>query len=274
MKDRKNISRANLQLNFKFTHRVTALAAALTAVLTAVAPTLVCSCTKQSLETTFNNQETKIDTYAESVSFIVRELTLTLTDGGDGNYSMENVDTITPRTTRNGGAVRLSIIEGDGPQLSSKGTATVHYAGYVFSSGPTTVQTSYLTIADSTGVNHSSWLFSTPYTTINASGKASTGAVISGSGSSSGLTMFGTNDYLTAMFTGWTMLEGDDDPLKVSLSDDSIIEGLRKGLEGVREGEVCDIVFSGRYGLGKKNKGVISGNSALLYRVWVDSISN
>ncbi len=244
------------------------------AVLVAVAAILICSCTKQSLETTFNNQETKIDTYADEVMFIVRELTLTVTEGGDGNYSMQNVDTIAPRVTRNGGVTRLSIIEGDGPQLGSKGSATLHYAGYVFTSGPSTIQTSYLTISDTTGVSHTDWLFSTPYSTINASGTASTGAVISGSGSASGLSMFGTNHYLTAMFTGWHMEEGDDDALKISLNDNSVIEGLRKGLEGVREGEICDIVFSGRYGLGKRDKGSVSANSALLYRVWVDSISN
>ncbi len=264
MKFRKDIS--NLQLNLKFTRTA--------AVFAIAAAVLLCSCTKQSLETTFNNQETKIDTYAEDVRFIVRELTLTVTEGGNGNYSMESVDTIAPRVTRNGGATRLSIIEGDGPQLSSKGTATFHYAGYVFSSGPSTIQTSYLTVSDTTGVAHTDWLFSTPYSTINASGSAFTGATISGSGSSSGLSMFDTNHYLTAMFTGWTLLEGDDDPLKVSLNDATVVEGLRKGLEGVREGEVCDIVFSGRYGLGKRDKGVVSANSALLYRVWVDSISN
>ncbi len=269
MKIRKDILYANLRLNLKFTH-LTAVLAAVTMVITI----LICSCTKQSLETTFNNQETKIDTYAEDVRFIVRELTLTATEGGNGNYSMQSVDTIAPRVTRNGGVTRLSIIEGDGPQLSSKGTVTFHYAGYVFTSGPSTIQTSYLTVSDTSGIAHTGWLFSTPYSTINASGTAFTGATISGSGSSSGLSMFDTNHYLTAMFTGWYMDEGDDSPLKVSLTDNSVVEGLLKGLEGVREGEVCDIVFSGRYGLGKRDKGIVSANSALLYRIWVDSISN
>ncbi|MCD8208044.1 MAG: FKBP-type peptidyl-prolyl cis-trans isomerase [Bacteroidales bacterium] len=260
-------------MNTEKTHKTGTTGRTLAAFATVVV-IIICSCTKQSLETTFNNQDTKIDTYAESVNFYVRELTLTATDDGDGNYSMQTTDTIVPRVTRNGGVTRLSIIEGDGPQLTSKGTVNFHYAGFVFSSGPTSIQLSYLTIADTTGTEHTSWLFSTPYSTINASGKASTGAVISGSGSSSGLTMFGTNHYLTAMFTGWNFEEGDDDALKVSLNDNSVIEGLRKGLEGVREGEVCDIVFSGRYGLGKRDKGAVTSNSALLYRVWVDSISN
>ncbi len=235
---------------------------------------LICSCTKQSLETSFNNQQTKIDSYAEAVTFIVRELTLSDSDDGNGSYSMQNVDTIVPRITRNKGATRLSIIEGDGPQLSSKGSVNFHYAGYAFSSGPSTVQASYLTITGEDGVERTSWIFSTPYSTINASGTAYSGAVISGSGSSSGLTMFGTNHYLTALFTGWTLEEGDDEALKVSLTDNTVVEGLRNGLVGVREGEVCDIVFTGEYGLGKRDKGVVSGNSALLYRVWVDSISN
>ncbi len=238
------------------------------------------ACSSQSLETSFNSQETKIDTYAESVEFIECELTVgtTTDDEGNevstGNYTMAKVDTIAPRTTRNDGVVRLTMVEGTGDQLSSKGSVTFHYAGYVFSSGPSTVQMAYISLTDDDGQVNSSWLFSTPYSSINVSGNVTTGAVISGSGSSSGLTMFATNHYITAQFTGWGVSADDFDALTVSLSDNSVIEGLRKGLEGVRAGEVCDIAFSGKYGLGKRQLGTIPANSALLYRVWVDSISN
>ncbi|MCD8313500.1 MAG: FKBP-type peptidyl-prolyl cis-trans isomerase [Bacteroidales bacterium] len=258
-----------------FRHGKASFSAALA--LSAIA---LASCTSQSLETTYNNQLTKIDTYADGVSFIECELTVGTTTDEDGeivstgNYVMEKVDTITPRVTRNGEVVRITMVEGDGDQLGSKGKCTFHYAGYVFSSGPTTVQMAYLTMTDQNGDLASSWLFSTPYTSINVSGSVTTGAVISGSGSSSGLTIFGTNHYFTSQFVGWDLSGDDYDPMTVSLSDNTVLEGLRKGLEGVRAGEVCDIAFSAKYGLGKRELGTIPANSALLYRIWVDDISN
>ncbi len=251
-----------------------------TAAACAASALILAACSSQSLETSFNNQTTKIDTYAESVSFIECELALATTTDSEGNtvntenYTMTRVDTIAPRITRNDDVTRLTIIEGEGDQLQSKGSVTFHYAGYVFTTGPTSVQMVFLTMTDDEGQVNSSWLFSTPYTSINVSGTVSTGAVISGSGSSSGLSIFATNHYITSQFTGWGASADDFDALTVSLSDNSLVEGLRKGLEGVRAGEVCDIAFSGKYGLGKRQLGTIPANSALLYRVWVESISN
>lgn len=51
-----------------------------------------------------------------------------------------------------------------------------------------------------------------------------------------------------------------------------MIEGLRNGLEGVRAGEECYIVFSGKYGYGNKVHGNIPVNSALLYHIRVLSV--
>ncbi len=229
------------------------------------------SCTAQSLQTTYNNQETKIDTYADAVNFIECELTV---NSSTGNYAMEKIDTIAPRITRNGGATRLTVIEGDGDQLTSNGSVTFRFAGYVFTSGPSTIQMAYLTITGSDGLSDSSWLFSTPYTSINVSGDVTSGATISGSGSSSGLTLFGTDHYLTAQFAGWDLSESEYEAMTLSLKDKTVLEGLRDGLEGVRAGEVCDIAFCAKYGLGKKVLGTIPANSALLYRVWVDSVNN
>ncbi len=246
------------------------------AVLSAAA---ISACSNQSLETTYNSQETKIDTYAEAVQFIEREITSTFTYDSDSvvtgiSYSAASVDTITPRVTRNGGAVRITVIEGEGDQLESGGTVTFYYAGYVFSSGPTSIQIMYVNTEDDDGEDRSSWLFSTPRTTINVSGNLDTGATISGTGSASGLTIFGTNHYLTSQFAGWTLSDTDYSPLTMNIGDSDMIKGLRDGLNGVRAGEVCDIAFTGKYGHGKTVLGTIPANSALLFRIWVESISN
>ncbi len=233
---------------------------------------ILVSC-NQSLQTTFNSQETKINTSANSVAFSELEQT-SKTPGSTISYTTSPVDTITPRQTLNEGATRLTFVEGDGDQLGENGTVTFYYAGYVFTTGPTKVSMMHLTMEDSDGVSHTSWLCSPPYSTFSVSGPSSTGAVISGSSSSSGLTFFGTNHYLTAQFVGWDLTEDEYEPMTVSLSDKTLIDGLRNGLVGVRAGEVCDIAFSGRYGLGKRPIGSVSANSALLYRVWVESVEN
>ena len=63
-------------------------------------------------------------------------------------------------------------------------------------------------------------------------------------------------------------------PVMLNLGEDELVEGLRNGLRGVRGGEECYILFSGKYGFGKKAFGTIPANSALAYHVWVESVSN
>ena len=59
-----------------------------------------------------------------------------------------------------------------------------------------------------------------------------------------------------------------------SMELEELLEGLRKGLEGVRAGEECEIMFSGKYGYGNKTFGIIPATSALLYKIWVVGVSN
>ena len=58
------------------------------------------------------------------------------------------------------------------------------------------------------------------------------------------------------------------------MGSDTMVKGLRNGLVGVRAGEECEIIFSGKYGFGRKAFGIIPANSALLYKIWVHSISH
>ena len=170
--------------------------------------------------------------------------------------------------THNGGATRLTIIDGEGSPLKDSGTATIYFAGYVFESGPNETDIA-VTDIDGTG---ETWLLSTPYTSFTVS-SSEAGVTIGGSGSARGLTLFATNHYATAALSGWSLSQGDFSPLTVDLGSGDLVEGLQAGLPGVRAGEVCDILFSGRYGLGKKPLGTVPANSALLYRIWVVSIS-
>jgi len=60
----------------------------------------------------------------------------------------------------------------------------------------------------------------------------------------------------------------------VKLDESGFVEGLKNGLVGVKTGMECYIVFSGEHGFGDRVLGQIPGNSALVYHVWVNSISN
>ena len=95
------------------------------------------------------------------------------------------------------------------------------------------------------------------------------------SASLSAANLFATNSEETADASGWK-LSGDNqfDILTLNIDNEDIVEGLRYGLEGVRAGQECYILFSGKYGFGKKPLGTIPANAALAYHIWVESIAN
>ncbi len=176
-------------------------AAAVTAAIFAV------SCGKQQLQTTYDSQDKKIDSFIQS------------------QISSSNA----LRVNVNDGCSRLVISEGTGEDsLSTSGTVSFFYAAYIF-----------------------------------------TGSLVQSN-------MFATNHEETASQNGWdTLSDSDFSAVTLNLANgDGIVDGLRKGLFGVKEGQECYIIFSGKHGFGSKPIGTIPANSALLYHVWVESIDN
>ena len=98
------------------------------------------------------------------------------------------------------------------------------------------------------------------------------GYVFSGSKSASGL--FITNHEETAKAAGWNLTDEEFSIYQINMSDAKLLEGLRSGLLGVKGGEHCQILFSGKYGFGNEEFGIIPANSALLYEIWVEAVSN
>ncbi len=86
--------------------------------------------------------------------------------------------------------------------------------------------------------------------------------------------LFTTNHRQSATEAGWDLSDEDAKVLTVNLQDYELIPGLKNGLTGVKGGEECQILFSGKYGFGKKQFGIVPANSALVYKIWVESISN
>ena len=93
-------------------------------------------------------------------------------------------------------------------------------------------------------------------------------------GSVSASNMFGTNHQATAEQAGWNLTDPDYALMEINITEAELLDGVRKGLEGVRAGEECEIIFSGKYGFGNKTFGMIPAKSALLYKIWVVSVTN
>ena len=93
-------------------------------------------------------------------------------------------------------------------------------------------------------------------------------------GSFNSSSLFTTNRLESATEAGWSALEYEYTLYEISLKDADLIPGLKNGLEGVRAGEECEILFSAKYGYGNKPLGMISAKTALLYKIWVVGVTN
>lgn len=98
------------------------------------------------------------------------------------------------------------------------------------------------------------------------------GYIFKGNITSSGL--FATNREESANDANWEVTDPTFEPLTLNLKDSNLLTGLKDGLIGVKGGEECEIIFSGKYGFGNDSFGIIPANSALLFKIWVISISN
>ena len=167
--------------------------------------TLLAACTSESLKTTFAQQETWIESYA------------------NGRVTA-NPDT---RIVTNEGSTRVVLTEGQGEELAPGGTVSFFYAGYV----------------------------------------------VKGASFESNSNLFATNRE--ALKTNWAVT-GEDafTVLTVDLTATTLVEGLRNGLVGVKGGEECMVLFSGKHGFGNKLYGTIPANAALAYHLWIESVQN
>ncbi len=94
------------------------------------------------------------------------------------------------------------------------------------------------------------------------------------SGNYSASNLFVTNHKATAEQAGWDLTDAEYSLYETNLSDAKLLVGLKDGLLGVQAGEECEIIFTGKYGFGNENFGIIPANSALLYKIWVVGVTN
>ena len=86
--------------------------------------------------------------------------------------------------------------------------------------------------------------------------------------------LFDTNVYEIAKQTGRDTTDlSVFEPFSVKLSSDNLVKGLKNGLVGVKAGEQCYVLFSGKYGFGGKELGTIPANSALAYALQIVEVT-
>lgn len=86
--------------------------------------------------------------------------------------------------------------------------------------------------------------------------------------------LFATNHEETAIESQFTVTDPDVSIFEADMEKTELLEGLRNGLTGVKSGEICEILFTGKYGFGNEIFGTVPANSALLYKIWVEGVSN
>ena len=81
--------------------------------------------------------------------------------------------------------------------------------------------------------------------------------------------LFATNDPEVAKTASFPQQES---PLKIKLGETALVSGLASGLNGVKEGEHCYIIFSAKYGFNNIVVYNISKLSPLFFELWVDKV--
>ena len=94
------------------------------------------------------------------------------------------------------------------------------------------------------------------------------------SASVSSSNLFATNHKATADAAGWKLTDTTAFRIETLTLDGRLLDGLQHGLEGVRNQDECFILFSGKQAYGSRVQGTIPARAALVYHIWVSSISN
>ena len=196
---------------------------------------ILTSCVKEKLEDTYNKQEDRIDQFIEK-----------------NRYQKRNTQ-VPKRNPETG-----HILTDENGQPVMKDTVVTDTLRVIYNGGAARLVTTEGEGEEVRGNGNIAFYYA--------------GYIFNGSINASSL--FTTNHKETAASSGWTLTDEQDDILTISLNDYTLLPGLKSGLIGVRSGEECQIFFSGKYGFGKKSSGIVPANSALVYKIWVESISN
>ena len=201
------------------------------------------ACTKSKLEQTYNSQESKIDSYLTSNRIVKRSISRTDTLG----FTLDT-------TALDNGTIQI-----DTSWITEKiDTSWTDTLNVVRSGGANRLVTKE---------GEGEELQRNGFVSFYYAGYKF-------SGSFSAANLFVTNHQATAEQSGWNLTDADYQIYEINLADAKLVQGLKDGLLGVKAGEECEILFSGKYGFGNEKFGIIPANSALLYKIWVVGVAN
>ena len=83
-----------------------------------------------------------------------------------------------------------------------------------------------------------------------------------------------TNLKELAQQAQWNLTDESIFKLDTLKLDNNLVPGLAKGLRGVQPEDEGYVLFTGKYGFGKTERGTIPARSALAYYYWIENISN
>ena len=87
--------------------------------------------------------------------------------------------------------------------------------------------------------------------------------------------LFATNLKDLADASGWSNVdESAFEQEEVVIGKGELVQGLERGLIGVRKGDNVLILFSGKYGWGNRPRGIVPARSALAWQIWVVDVTN
>ena len=221
------------------------------------------SCLKEKLETKYNQQEASIDGYIAKNPTATRKATIidTLSSYIDTTFIYDTTFAYTPGAE--GSIDTVMIVD----------TIEKHEVKYETSERDTT-WTEELRVVYNNG---STRLVREEGTGPMLESNGSVSFYYAGytfSGSIDKRNLFVTNHRETAEASGFSLTDPDYGLYEINLAETELIEGLKNGIEGVRSGEMCEILFSGKYAFGNSTFGIIPANSALAFQIWVVGVSN
>ena len=196
---------------------------------------ILSSCAKEKLEDTYNKQEDRIDQFIEKNRYQKRNTQVPKRDPETGH-----------------------ILTDENGQPVMKDTVVTDTLRVIYNGGAARLVTTEGEGEEVRGNGNIAFYYA--------------GYTFNGSVSASN--MFGTNHQATAEQAGWNLTDPDYALMEMNITEEKLLDGLRKGLMGVRAGEECEIIFSGKYGFGNNTFGMIPAKSALLYKIWVVSVTN
>lgn len=212
------------------------------------------SCVKEKLEEGYNKQEASIDTYISGIPTVKRDSVIT-----DTLRSYLDTTFIYDTTFVDGEMVIDTIADIELKYETEKRDTTITDSmRVVYNNGATRL----VRLEGSGPMLESHGSVSFYYAGYTFSGKIDK------------KNLFVTNHQPTAESANFILTDPDYSIFEINLGETELLEGLRNGLIGVRAGEECDILFSGKYAFGNTIFGTIPANSALAFQIWVVGVSN